>query len=153
MKNVMTDNIFEDIGFNKQEAANLKVRAILLIEIKEYIRKKRLKQKEAAVLLGINQPEVRALMDGHIFNFRIDALVKMLIRVGWELKTEFICQNLVGKIVGLEWINHIIYNKNNRLSTQSYSPFRAEFTSLSLSKRFDYPIIISLYEPPAGIMG
>ena len=39
MTNITTDNIFEDIGFDKQEAANLKVRAILLIEIKEYIRR------------------------------------------------------------------------------------------------------------------
>ena len=81
-----TDNVFEDIGFDKQEAANLKVRAILLIEIKEYIRKKGLKQKEAAALLGINQPEVSALMHDHIFKFSIDALVNMLARIGRELK-------------------------------------------------------------------
>ncbi len=86
MKHITTDNVFEDIGFDKEEAANLKVWAILLIEIKEYIRKKGLKQKDAAALLGINQPEVSALMDGHIFKFSIDALVNMLTRVGRELK-------------------------------------------------------------------
>ena len=75
-----------DIGFDKQKAANLKVRAILLIEIKEYIRKKGLKQKEAAALLGINQPEVSVLMHDHIFKFSIDALVNMLTRIGRELK-------------------------------------------------------------------
>ena len=86
MKNITTDNIFEDIGFDKQEAANMKVRAELLLEIREYIRKKGLKQKDAAALLGINQPEVSALMNGHIFNFSIDALVNMLARVVRELK-------------------------------------------------------------------
>ena len=86
MKHTTTDNVFEDIGFDKEEAANLKVRAILLIEIKEYIRKKGLKQKEAAALLGINQPEVSALMHDHIFKFSIDALVNMLARIGRELK-------------------------------------------------------------------
>ena len=86
MKNITTDNIFEDIGFDKEEAANLKVRAQLLIEIREYIRKKRLKQKDAAALLGINQPEVSALMHDQIFKFSIDALVKMLARIGRELK-------------------------------------------------------------------
>ena len=86
MKNITTDNIFEDIGFDKQEAANLKVRAELLLEIREYIRKKGLKQKDAAVLLGINQPDVSALMHGHIFKFSIDALVNMLARIGRELK-------------------------------------------------------------------
>ena len=86
MKNITTDNIFEDIGFDKQEAANLKVRAQLLLEVREYICEKGLKQKEAAALLGINQPEVRALMHDHIFKFSIDALVNMLARVGRELK-------------------------------------------------------------------
>ena len=52
MKNITTDNIFEDIGFDKQEAANMKVRAELLLEIREYIRKKGLKQKDAACLVG-----------------------------------------------------------------------------------------------------
>ena len=55
MKNITTDNIFEDIGFDKQEAANMKVRAELLLEIREYIRKKGLKKKDAAALLGITQ--------------------------------------------------------------------------------------------------
>ena len=86
MKNITTDNIFEDIGFDKQEAANMKVRAELLLEIREYIRKKGLKQKDAAALLVIYEPEVSALMNGHIFKFSIDALVTMLARVGRDLK-------------------------------------------------------------------
>ena len=86
MKKITTDNIFEDIGFDKQEAANMKVRAVLLLEIREYIRKKGLKQKDAAALLGFNQPEISALMNSHIFKFSIDALVNMLARVGRELK-------------------------------------------------------------------
>ena len=86
MKNITTDNIFEDIGFDKQEAANMKVRVELVLEIRENIRKKSLKQKDAAVLLGINQPEVSALMNGHIFKFSIDTLVNLLARVGRELK-------------------------------------------------------------------
>ena len=86
MTNTTTDNIFEDIGFDKQEAANLKVRAELLLEIREYIRKKGLKQKDAAALLGINQPEVSALMHDHIFKFSIDALVNMLARVGRQVE-------------------------------------------------------------------
>ena len=64
----------------------MKVRTVLLLEIREYIRKKGLKQKDAATLLGINQPEVSALMNGHIFKFSIDALVNMLAGVRRELK-------------------------------------------------------------------
>ena len=86
MKNITTDNIFEGIGFDKQEAANMKFRAELLLEIREYIRKNGLKQKDAATLLGISQPEVSALMNGHIFKFSIDALVNMLSRGRRELR-------------------------------------------------------------------
>ena len=86
MKNITTDYIFEDIGFDKQEAANMKVRAELLLEIREYIRKKGLKKKDAAALLGINQSEITALMKDHIFKFSIEALVNMLARAGLELK-------------------------------------------------------------------
>ena len=33
MKNITTDDIFEDIGFDKHEATNMKVRAELVLEI------------------------------------------------------------------------------------------------------------------------
>ncbi len=86
MNHTTTDNIFEDLGFDKLEAANMKVRSELLIEIREHIRKKGIKQKDAAILLGINQPDVSALMNGLIFKFSIDALVNMLAKIGRELK-------------------------------------------------------------------
>ena len=56
----------------------MKVRAELLLEIREYIRKKGLKQYDAAALLDINRPEVSALMQSHIFKFNMDTLVDML---------------------------------------------------------------------------
>ena len=79
-------NVFEQLGFDTLEAANMKVRAELLLEIREHLRRKGLKQKEAAVLLEINQPEVSALMNGIIYKFSIDALVNMLARLGQEVK-------------------------------------------------------------------
>ncbi len=81
-----TENIFEQLGFEKLEAANMKIRAELLLEIREHLRRKGLKQKEAATLLEINQPEVSALMNGMIYKFSIDALVNMLARLGHEVK-------------------------------------------------------------------
>jgi len=81
-----TENVFEQLGFEKPEAANMKIRAELLLEIREHLRRKGLKQKEAAPLLEINQPEVSALMNGMIYKFSIDALVNMLARLGQEVK-------------------------------------------------------------------
>jgi predicted XRE-type DNA-binding protein len=64
----------------------VKIRAELLLEIREHLRKTGLKQKEAAALLEINQPEVSALMNGMIYKFSIDALVNMLARLGHAVK-------------------------------------------------------------------
>lgn len=86
MRTRNTENVFEQLGFDKSEAANMKIRAELLLEIREHLRKKGLKQKEAAVLLKINQPEVSALMNGMIYKFSIDALVNMLARLGQEVQ-------------------------------------------------------------------
>ena len=86
MKDVTRDNILKTIAVGDQGAANMKVRVELLLEIRGYILEKGLKQKAAATLLGINQPEVSALMNGHIIKFSIDALVNMLARIGRETK-------------------------------------------------------------------
>src|SRR6266403_462740 len=32
-----SDNVFEDLGFNPEEAANLKIRADLMLDLREYI--------------------------------------------------------------------------------------------------------------------
>ena len=36
-----SDNIFEDVGFGAEEAANLKIRADLLLDLRDYIRARR----------------------------------------------------------------------------------------------------------------
>jgi hypothetical protein len=33
-----SDNVFEDLGFDREKAANLKIRADLMIDLREYIR-------------------------------------------------------------------------------------------------------------------
>jgi len=37
-----TDNIFKDIGFDSEEAENLKLRSQLMIRIEQYIKKEKL---------------------------------------------------------------------------------------------------------------
>lgn len=81
-----TPNVFDDLGFDAIEAANMKVRAELLLEVREYIRAKGLKRQEAAAMLGVQPAELKALMDGAIFQFNLDALVNMLAKIGRELK-------------------------------------------------------------------
>ena len=75
-------NVFEDVGFNRETAENLRIRADLMIELRESIRRKRLTQAQAAKLLGVTQPRVSDLIRGKIALFTIDMLVNMLARVG-----------------------------------------------------------------------
>jgi predicted XRE-type DNA-binding protein len=41
-------NVFEDLGFERGEAANMLMRADLMIEIERYIREERMSQRRAA---------------------------------------------------------------------------------------------------------
>jgi predicted XRE-type DNA-binding protein len=73
-------NVFEDLGFDKDEAENLKIRATLMAAISEWIHQKRIKQTNAAKILGISQPRVSDLVNGKIEKFTIDMLVNMVMK-------------------------------------------------------------------------
>jgi predicted XRE-type DNA-binding protein len=75
-------NVFEDVGFDKETAENLRIRSALMIEIEQYIRRRRLTQAQAAKLFGVSQPRVSDLVRGKIGLFTIDMLVNMLTRAG-----------------------------------------------------------------------
>ena len=81
-----TGNVFSDVGFPPEEAENLKIRADLLIDLQEALSKRRLKQSEAARVLGVTQPRVSDLMRGRIDLFSIDTMVNMLSRLGIKVK-------------------------------------------------------------------
>ena len=77
-----TGNVFRDLGFSKEEAEHLLVRADLLIQVQKSITSKRLKQSEAAKMLRVTQPRVSDLLRGRIDLFSTDALIDMLARLG-----------------------------------------------------------------------
>lgn len=47
-----SDNVFEDIGFEREEAASLKVRADLMLDLKKYIETRGWTQRQAAAFLA-----------------------------------------------------------------------------------------------------
>jgi predicted XRE-type DNA-binding protein len=77
-----SQNVFRDLGFDTEEAENLRIRAALMVELTEQIRREGLTQKEAAATLGVTQPRISDLMRGRINVFSIDTLIAMLARVG-----------------------------------------------------------------------
>jgi predicted XRE-type DNA-binding protein len=83
-------NVFRDLGFSGEEAEYLKVRAELMLNLQKVITARRLKQAEAAQLLGVTQPRVSDLMRGRIDLFSIDTLIDMLARLG--VRTRLVLQ-------------------------------------------------------------
>ena len=75
-------NVFLDLGFSKEEAANLLVRSRLMVEVKCHIEREKLTQAKAAKLFGVTQPRISDLVRGKIDRFSIDTLIAMLGHAG-----------------------------------------------------------------------
>ena len=81
-----SDNIFIDLGFDKAEAENLKLRSDLIIRIVQFYRKSGATQAKAAKTLGLTQPRLNALLKGKIGLFSLDALVNIASRAGLNVR-------------------------------------------------------------------
>ena len=77
-----SENIFKDVVFSEQEAEYLMIRSRLMLEVDQFVKRSGLTQLEASKKLGITQPRLNDLLRGKIQKFSIDALVKMLSRIG-----------------------------------------------------------------------
>ena len=71
-------NVFEDLGFPKGEAADLKVKAELGLQLHNRIKELGLTQVKAAGQLGISQPDVSKLLNGKFDGFTVDRLLSLL---------------------------------------------------------------------------
>lgn len=77
-------NVFADLGFDEPEEELTK--AQLASHIREVIRRRRLTQVAAAVLMGIDQPKVSALLNGRLANFSTDRLMRLLTTLGQDVE-------------------------------------------------------------------
>src|SRR5437773_4106342 len=81
-----TGNVFRDLGFRREEAEHLLIRADLMIQVQKMIASRRLKQNAAAKILRVTQPRVSDLLRGRIDLFSTDALIDMLARLGAQVR-------------------------------------------------------------------
>jgi predicted XRE-type DNA-binding protein len=77
-----TGNVFRNLGFPREEAEHLLVRADLMIQIQKLVTARGLKEKAAAKTLGVTQLRVSDLLRGRIDLFSTDALIDMPARLG-----------------------------------------------------------------------
>jgi predicted XRE-type DNA-binding protein len=83
-------NVFADIGFPAEEAANLLFRATLMARLTKIVNDRELTQQAAAKLFGVTQPRVNLMLKGKIDEFSVDALVNMLGRAGFTVEPRIV---------------------------------------------------------------
>ena len=74
-----SSNIYADLGL--EEAEELQARGLIGYHVYKLLADTGLKQREIGVLLGIKQPEVSHLMNGHFSRFTTDKLLEFLRRL------------------------------------------------------------------------
>lgn len=80
------ENVWDAIEKTPALAANMKLRAGLMMALTEYIREQRLSQSQAAKKFGVTQPRISDLTRGRIDVFAIDTLVNMLVLAGMQVE-------------------------------------------------------------------
>ncbi len=80
------ENVFDAIAASPEEALNMKLRASLIREIRAKVMDAGWTQSETAHQLGVTQPRVSNLLRCKLSKFSLDALVKILARLGSEVE-------------------------------------------------------------------
>ncbi|QOY90795.1 helix-turn-helix domain-containing protein [Paludibaculum fermentans] len=84
-KQVFT-NVWDAIEDTPEQAANVKLRSVLMISLKDHISRTGMSQVQAAQLFGVTEPRVSDLMRGKINLFALDALVNMATAAGLRIE-------------------------------------------------------------------
>jgi predicted XRE-type DNA-binding protein len=78
-----SDNVFKDIGVpNAQEHL---VKAQLVFKIDTIIKKRGLKQVEAAALFGVRQPDISKMLRGEFRQFSVERLLRFLVALDQDV--------------------------------------------------------------------
>ena len=76
-------NVFADLGIENAEEALAK--SELARQIAKLIKKKKLTQKKAAEILGVDQPKISALIRGKLRSFSLERLIRFLNELGQDV--------------------------------------------------------------------
>ncbi len=80
-------NVFADLGLPNPETCLEKSK--IVYEITQIIKQRKLTQAEAAKILGIDQPQVSALMRGKFYKFSLERLLRFMAALGKRIRYVF----------------------------------------------------------------
>jgi predicted XRE-type DNA-binding protein len=81
---VGSGNVFADIGLPNAEEHLIK--AQLVFKIDTLLKARGLKQKDAAALFGIRQPDVSKMLRGDFRQFSVERLMRFLVALGQDVE-------------------------------------------------------------------
>ena len=77
-------SVWDAIEDTPQEAASMRARSDLMMNLAEVIRQQGMTQAQAASLFGVTQPRISDLMRGKVNLFSLDTLIDMAATAGME---------------------------------------------------------------------
>lgn len=80
----MSKNVFKDIGVRDPEEHLVK--AQLVFKIDGIMKKRRMKQVEAAGLFGVRQPDVSKMLRGEFRQFSVERLLRFLVALDQDVE-------------------------------------------------------------------
>ena len=75
-------DVWDAIEDTPQQAASMRARAALMMELEALIKERGMTQDEAAALFGVTQPRISDLIRGKINLFSLDTLLDMATTAG-----------------------------------------------------------------------
>jgi len=82
------DSVWDAIETDSVKAANLRLRAQLMMTVSAYVKQSGLTQASAARMLGTTQPRLNDVLKGKIEKCTVDRLVNMLAAVGYTVNLD-----------------------------------------------------------------
>jgi predicted XRE-type DNA-binding protein len=77
-------NVFKDIGVPNAEEHLIK--AQLVYKIDTIMKKRRMKQMDAAALFGVKQPDISKMLRGQFRQFSVERLLRFLVKLDYDVE-------------------------------------------------------------------
>ena len=81
-------NVIDDLGFPPDEAAAIKLKVDLHIEIMKIIEKRKLKSRDLEKLLDQPQPRISELLNGKVSRMSAEKIAGYISRLGAEIRVK-----------------------------------------------------------------
>jgi predicted XRE-type DNA-binding protein len=89
MAHVTKGNVFEDLGFDREEAADLAMKVDLASDLRKFIDRQDLTQAQAAEFFSVPRPKISHIQTNKLDGISIEYLVRMLAKTGGTLSYSF----------------------------------------------------------------